>query len=80
MCIQVTLFTSSLTGPAYNSRLPNGGWFSEDLLVSFSSHDWGHVCLAHLFTADTFTDGRLGVAYIASSDARIGGICSRRKT
>lgn len=63
--------------PVYNK---DQSWDSVELLHAFSQQDWSDVCLAHLFTADDFTDagGRLGVAFIASSDlATTGGICSR---
>ncbi len=47
--------------------------------MAFSQANWSEVvCLSHLFTAETFTDNRLGVAYIASSQANInGGVCSQ---
>ncbi|XP_064382693.1 ADAM 17-like protease isoform X2 [Halichondria panicea] len=73
----IRIHNTSTTEPVYNSNPPGGGWLSEDLLVAFSQADWSKVCLAHLFTAESFTDNRLGVAYIASSQAHInGGICS----
>ena len=42
---------------------------------AFAVSDWSDVCLAHLFTYQQFTDGRLGLAYIASTSTA-GGICS----
>jgi len=64
-------------GPGYNRERP---WDSGALLRTFSCNDWSSVCLAHLFTATDFTDGRLGVAYVASSNPQAtGGICSRCK-
>ncbi len=74
---QIRIHTTPTTEPVYNSSPTAGKWFSEDLLVAFSQADWSKVCLAHLFTAESFTDNRLGVAYIASSQAHInGGVCS----
>ncbi len=73
---QIFIHNTSTSEPHYNSD-PPGGWFSEDLLLAFTQADWSHVCLAHLITAETFTDNRLGVAFIASREANInGGVCS----
>lgn len=72
---QVTAYESVSASPDFND---NGPWKSNRLLEAFSQFDWSDVCLAHLFTADTLTDGRLGVAYVASSNPNLfGGICSR---
>lgn len=45
---------------------------------AFATSDWSDVCLAHLFTYQQFTDGRLGLAYIASTSTT-GGICSTNR-
>jgi hypothetical protein len=47
---------------------------SDNLLTYFALSDWTDVCLAHLFTYTQFTDGRLGLAYIAEI-GNAGGIC-----
>ncbi|RDD42127.1 ADAM 17-like protease [Trichoplax sp. H2] len=48
-------------------------------LKLFSLEDWSQVCLAHLFTYQDFTDGTIGLAYVASQrQDTVGGICSPR--
>ncbi|OAF69242.1 hypothetical protein A3Q56_03017, partial [Intoshia linei] len=52
-------------------------WTTDALLTQFSKSDWSKCCLAHLFTAIAFSDGVLGLGWIASP--RVGdpgGICS----
>ena len=48
------------------------------VLQAFSSHsEWSDYCLAHLFTYLAFSDGVLGLGWIASSASnQAGGICS----
>ena len=55
---------------------------SLSLSQEFAKTDWGDYCLAHLFTAEPFTDSsRLGVAYTAFFNSlRAGGVCSRRES
>lgn len=75
--IQITIFTTATAEPQYNS---NKTWLSNDLLNVFSQHNWSSVCLAHLFTAEKFIDGLLGVAFIGNSNPRTtGGICSKSR-
>ncbi|XP_070533184.1 ADAM 17-like protease isoform X1 [Ptychodera flava] len=52
-------------------------WDVSDLLTTFSVHDYSSVCLSHLFTYQDFSDGVLGLAYIATPRTyAVGGICS----
>ncbi|XP_006821051.2 ADAM 17-like protease [Saccoglossus kowalevskii] len=60
----------------YNERKSNP-WDVSDLLEVFSVHDYSDVCLAHLFTYQDFSNGVLGLAYIATARSyAVGGICS----
>ena len=80
---QITIYrqpTAAGSEPIYNQRSPSGGWNSNTLLTHFSHANWSDVCLAHLFISEQFSDGRLGVAYIASpTEGQTGGICSRSR-
>ena len=66
--------------PIYNRRPPQGDWNSNTLLRHFSHANWTQFCLSYLFTSERFSDGRLGVAYIASPTLGLtGGICSESR-
>lgn len=66
--------------PIYNQLPPRGGRNSNTLLSYFSHANWSQFCLSYLFTSERFSDGRLGVAYIASPTLGLtGGICSESK-
>lgn len=79
-CLQIVVHreaTEAGREPIYNRVSPEGGWNSNTLLTHFSHANRSDVCLSHLFTAEVFRDGRLGVAYIASpTEGLTGGICS----
>ena len=52
-------------------------WNTKELLKEFSKNDWSEYCLAHLFTSESFSDGVLGLGWIAKDAAgSAGGICS----
>ena len=72
---QITVYESMREGPRYN-MMGTGGTAGQ-MLRLFSHHDWSDFCLAHLFAFQQFVDGRVGVAYPASSEDHPGGICSR---
>ncbi|KAH3821959.1 ADAM 17-like protease [Dreissena polymorpha] len=59
-------------------NVETGYWDTKDLLEAFSFEDHlRRYCLAHLFTYRQFSDGVLGLAYIASDrQSAVGGICS----
>ena len=66
--------------PIYNQQPPPGGWNSNTLLSHFSHANWSQYCMSYLFTSERFSDGRLGVAYIASPASGLtGGICSESR-
>lgn len=51
------------------------------LLDNFAYGDWGDYCLAHLFTNYDFSEGVLGLAFIAgSSTVSVGGVCTKSYT
>lgn len=53
-------------------------WDTKELLEAFSADKyWKNFCLAHLFTYRKFSNGVLGLAYIASERKNaVGGLCS----
>lgn len=68
----------SLSRPHYNSEVDM--WDVESLLASFTESEGSRpleLCLAHLFTYQSFKNGVLGLGYIASPRVGTsGGICS----
>ena len=61
----------------YNKAI-NGVWNVDQLLTVFSRTDWSKTCLSHLFTYQDFSNGIIGLAYVASaSQYEVGGICTK---
>lgn len=53
---------------------------ASDDLINYSKYDHGKACLAILFTHREYSDGVIGLAWMASSSfyGRAGGICQKR--
>jgi disintegrin and metalloproteinase domain-containing protein 10 len=47
-------------------------------LSAVASDDYSSYCLCYTFTARDFTDGTIGLAYLASTDGSVGGVCEQR--
>lgn len=61
----------------YNKK-HNGPWNVDQLLTAFSRSNWSGYCLAHLFTYQDFSNGIIGLAYVASPRIHeVGGICTK---
>ncbi|RNA27853.1 disintegrin and metallo ase domain-containing 10 isoform X1 [Brachionus plicatilis] len=50
------------------------------LLNHVSLNNFDQYCLSYTFTSRDFADGTLGLAWLASADGTIGGICQKRAT
>lgn len=64
--------------PSTGFNADKGSWDSLDLLQTFGHNLYfKDFCVAHLFTHQSFPNGVLGLAYIASpSESSAGGVCS----
>ena len=68
------------TDPNLPSYLFGNSQFSSstDFLDTWSRYDLDAYCLAMLFAYREFDDGVLGLAWVAGTGGKVGGICQQR--
>ncbi|KAK3092596.1 hypothetical protein FSP39_004811 [Pinctada imbricata] len=74
---QITIFSDS---NANDYRMGDTSMNAQDYLNAFSTYNHDQFCLGIAFTYRDFSDGLVGLAWVASSDiyGPVGGICQRR--